>query len=60
VEDPMVLFHVRRGEKIKVDDTWVKQPVSGDAQTLVIWIWPKDGNRSVNPVGPVTRRISQE
>jgi hypothetical protein len=59
-DEPVVLFHVRRGEKVQVDDAWIKEPVSGDAQTLVIWIWPTDANRSVMPGGAATRRISQE
>jgi hypothetical protein len=59
-DTPLILFHVRRGQKIQVDDTWVKEPVSGAAQTLVIWIWPSDANQSMGPHGSATRRISQE
>jgi hypothetical protein len=57
---PVILFHVRRGEKVQVDDAWVTEPVSGEAQTMVIWIWPKDANQSTMPHVSATRRISQE
>jgi hypothetical protein len=59
-EEPVVLFHVRRGEKVQVDDAWIKEPVSGNAQTLVIWIRPANTSQSGMPSGSATRRISQE
>jgi hypothetical protein len=59
-DEPLVLFHARRGEKIRVDDTWIKEPLSGDTQSLVIWIWPTDASQSTMPHGSATRRISRE
>jgi hypothetical protein len=59
-EEPIVLFHVRRGEKVQLDGAWIKEPVSGDAQTLVIWIRSTNTSQSGMPSGSATRRISQE
>lgn len=59
-DEPFVLFHVRRGDKVQVDDAWIKEPVSGDAQSLVIWIWPTDASRSMPPGSPPPGPISQD
>jgi hypothetical protein len=63
--EPIVLLYMRRGEKEQVGDSFVTKQVSGEADTLVIWLEPPpassgQGIYPQSPVQPAPPRISEQ